>query len=719
MSAETVQPLIEPDAEQMLRHLEHLFGGYLDGCQEGRIELAWTDGRDGKLRHAAIFGTDELDALVERAARENRLPGQNVYIGQALRKPDTPPFGRCTDADFFAMPALYTDIDDDVLGAAREQYRDAGCPPTAVVVTGRKPHTRAQLLWRLESPERDPDICRSQNLALSLALGGDRTVVNPSRVLRLGGSIAWPAKPGRVLERTEFHLFDDDRPKVYLGDQLARAFPPQPAAAPKPDDLAADGTRPSSAATPWLRIGSEFDGVSVDACLAAVRAGDHWHDNLVRLTGHWIARGWSDAEILTAAQALTLAGYTVDQTRREVAPMIAGGRAKWNIPNPEHALTQSALAPFVLRPIGRLDPAQRPPRDWLVRHRMMRKHTTVTAAAPGVGKSTLTIEEAVSLASGRDFLGFGIGRPHKVAVINNEETRDELERRIEVTCVHFGVPFESIAETFFLHSGIDAEKFVVAVRGKDDTVIVQPRVAELTQFVAETGIDLVVIDPFAQAHRIPEKENDEIEQVMIALRDIAARGNAAVHVVHHTRKPPAGTAHQAGDIFAVRGGGAIVGDAHFVFTLADMGRDDAESLGIAEADRKRFVRLDDAKGKLAPPSGAQWFERLGVCMPYGLLGEEVGVLVPKQFDDGATAVSAHRATEILNAIDERWQSGNPFSASPQSDRYVVPMMVQRFGLAKKSARSLLADWVSNAMVRVEVYDTDAKAKGLRVLKWPG
>lgn len=719
MSAETVQPLIEPDAEQMLRHLEHLFGGYLDGCHEGRIELAWTDGRDGKLRHAAIFGTDALDVLVERAARENRLPGQNVYIGQALRKPDTPPFGRCTDADFFAMTALYTDIDDDVLSAARERYRDAGCPPTAVVVTGRKPHTRAQLLWRLESPERDPDICRSQNLALALALGGDRTVVNPSRVLRLGGSIAWPAKPGRVLERTEFHLFDDDRPKVYLGDQLARAFPPQPAAAPKPDDLAADGTRPSTAARPALQIGSEFDGVSVDACLAAVRAGDHWHDNLVRLTGHWIARGWSDAEILTAAQALTLAGYTVDQTRREVAPMIAGGRAKWNIPNPEHALTQSALAPFVLRPIGRLDPAQRPPRDWLVRHRMMRKHTTVTAAAPGVGKSTLTIEEAVSLASGRDFLGFGIGRPHKVAVINNEETRDELERRIEVTCVHFGVPFESIAETFFLHSGIDAEKFVVAVRGKDDTVIVQPRVAELTQFVAETGIDLVVIDPFVQAHRIPEKENDEIEQVMIALRDIAARGNAAVHVVHHTRKPPAGTAHQAGDIFAVRGGGAIVGDAHFVFTLADMGRDDAESLGIAEADRKRFVRLDDAKGKLAPPSGAQWFERLGVCMPYGLLGEEVGVLVPKQFDDGATAVSAHRATEILNAIDERWQSGNPFSASPQSDRYVVPMMVQRFGLAKKSARSLLADWVSNAMVRVEVYDTDAKAKGLRVLKWPG
>jgi hypothetical protein len=129
--------------------------------------------------------------------------------------------------------------------------------------------------------------------------------VNPSRVLRLGGSIAWPAKPGRVLERTEFHLFDDGRPKVYVDGQLARAFPPKPA-------VPADGMEPSSAPKPDLKIGSEFDGVSVEACLAAVCTGDHWHDNLVRLTGHWIARDWSNEEMLTAAESLTLAGYTID-----------------------------------------------------------------------------------------------------------------------------------------------------------------------------------------------------------------------------------------------------------------------------------------------------------------------------------------------------------------------------------------------------------------------
>ena len=258
------------------------------------------------------------------------------------------------------------------------------------------------MLWRLEIPERDADLCRRQNLALAEALGGDATVVNPSRVLRLGGSIAWPAKPGRVLERTEFHLFDDGRPKVYLDGQLARAFPPQAAAPSKPVEVAADRAQPSAAAKPDLKIGSEFDGVSVEACLAAVRAGDHWHDNLVRLTGHWIARGWSDEEILTAAEGLTLAGYTIDQTRREVAQMIAGGRAKWNIPNPQHAVLDNPVpSPLRATPLAPLVFEEIPRRDWVVMRRLIRKFVTILFGAGGLNKSSFTMQEAVGVALGR------------------------------------------------------------------------------------------------------------------------------------------------------------------------------------------------------------------------------------------------------------------------------------------------------------------------------
>ena len=155
---------MEPDAAMMRRHVGHLFDGWLDGCQDGQVELAWTNQIDGKLKHAAIFGTDQLDQLVERAVVENRKEGQNLYIGQALRKPDIPPFGRCKDDDFYALTAFYTDIDDDVLLAAATRYKSLGCVPTAMVITGRHPHPRAQMLWRLNAPVRDADLCRRQNL---------------------------------------------------------------------------------------------------------------------------------------------------------------------------------------------------------------------------------------------------------------------------------------------------------------------------------------------------------------------------------------------------------------------------------------------------------------------------------------------------------------------------------------------------------------------------
>ena len=91
--------------------------------------------------------------------------------------------------------------------------------------------------------------------------------------------------------------------------------------------------------------------------------------------------------------------------------------------------------------------------------------------------------------------------------------------------------------------------------------------------------------------------------------------------------------------------------------------------------------------------------------------------MPCQFESTNDRLSVH-TVEILKRIDERWRDGNPFSASRQSPRYAVPMMVQSFGLSRKDARNLLGDWIANGLVVSEPYDTHAKAQGLRVLRWP-
>src|SRR5690242_19406937 len=116
-NAISVVPMLTPDRAAMRQHLTHLFGGYLNGSHDGRIELCWTDANtDASGRYALSYGEtfaiDDLDKLIEKAIAVNSKARTNVYIGAALRKPDTAPMGRCNDDDFYAATGYWADLDD-------------------------------------------------------------------------------------------------------------------------------------------------------------------------------------------------------------------------------------------------------------------------------------------------------------------------------------------------------------------------------------------------------------------------------------------------------------------------------------------------------------------------------------------------------------------------------------------------------------------------------
>lgn len=58
------------------------------------------------------------------------------------------------------------------------------------------------------------------------------------------------------------------------------------------------------------------------------QAGHNWHQNALRLVGSWVAKGLSDEAIYKHSEALTLSGYSVEQTRLDFQPMIEGARNK-------------------------------------------------------------------------------------------------------------------------------------------------------------------------------------------------------------------------------------------------------------------------------------------------------------------------------------------------------------------------------------------------------
>lgn len=117
------------------------------------------------------------------------------------------------------------------------------------------------------------------------------------------------------------------------------------------------------------RVDATSARVSVDARVAAILSGVGWHDQTRDLVAHLVGVGRTDAEILGLAPKLTLAGYTVDQTLRELGTMIDGARWKWGKPN---ILSDRAL---ILDPrdpveIGRTILARRFTRgdDWTLRY---------------------------------------------------------------------------------------------------------------------------------------------------------------------------------------------------------------------------------------------------------------------------------------------------------------------------------------------------------------
>lgn len=197
-------PRPHPNTDDMARHLSHLFGE-LPASAEGLIELGFTQAAaPHPLNRARHFDIGHLLELAAEAAELNATPGVNAYVGPGIRKATTRRNTRTGAADIIAVPAVWADLDDvGSVDRAREFLSQANLQPSLVVQTGEYPYQRAQLWWRLDEPEADLQEARHLLAGLAARLGGDKLVINPDRLMRLAGSIAWPLKPGRKTEITK------------------------------------------------------------------------------------------------------------------------------------------------------------------------------------------------------------------------------------------------------------------------------------------------------------------------------------------------------------------------------------------------------------------------------------------------------------------------------------------------------------------------------------
>jgi hypothetical protein len=317
------------------------------------------------------------------------------------------------------------------------------------------------------------------------------------------------------------------------------------------------------------------------------------------------------------------------------------------------------------------DPAILPRRQWLYGNHYIRKYVSTTSAPSAVGKSSLSIVEALAMATGKPLLGIQPKGQFRVWLWNGEDPIEEMEIRLAAARRHYGITEEDLGGRLFLNSGREDEIVIAtaanAARSKSpiDNRVVQGVVSA----IRARGVDCMFLDPFVSTYSGPET-NELFDPVVKKWGAIAGATNAAIELVHHTRKLN-GAETTVEDI---RGGGALVAGARSKRVLAGMTPAEAKKFGVADegGGRRRFFRVADARVNMALPAVSEtvWFELRSVPIGNGdgdtaiqrdMTGDSAGVVTLREMKAEGGRVDAETRAKVVAALRDGRSRENPRS----------------------------------------------------------
>jgi hypothetical protein len=214
-------------------------------------------------------------------------------------------------------------------------------------------------------------------------------------------------------------------------------------------------------------------------------------------------------------------------------------------------------------------------------------------------------------------------------------------------------------------------------------------------------IDLVSVDPFVKAHGVSENDNNLIDQVCIILAELGDEFDVAIDLVSHARKGQT----KPGDADRDRGASSKRDAGRLMRTLTGMTTDEADLFGIAEKDRRDFIRVDDAKVNITRRSPeAMWFRLVGV--PLGNKndlypnGDEVQTVIRYYPPDAFAKLDSATVDRILNKIEAGPYDGGRYSpAANATDRAAWPVVQEFYPKAsEKQAKHIITTWLKKGVL---------------------
>lgn len=688
MAANVVESIMQPDEGAIKEHLETLFAPLREEYPRGLIEICHGPDKPNKATYFNMRPDGIADAVAWAAMRSRA--GENVYVGVNPRKPETDLKSRASDSDVQVAIWQFADIDKaEALDGLGRKLR--ALLPTFSVDTGTNPHRRPHLYWRLDEMVGNMAEWSHRQRGIAAVLGGD-AVINPSRIMRLAGTVNFPpqhkVQRGYRVEvvgiRTQF---DDEREPV-TPQEIATAFPvPQGVT-----DFDAPATPLQAGQTTLQAMGRTRVADLLDAC----RSGHEWHNNMIRLVAHLAATGRTTAEILAMADHITLAGYTVEQTQRDMVQALQSARSKWALPEPvdapieqEEATREPADAIFDLLDIDQIEAM--PPPSWLIHEMIVDDGLSVIYGAPGAGKSFISLDMALRLAHAMDWHGRA-AKPAGVLYIAGEGARG-LGKRIKGWRHKHGL------------DGVDAPFLLLPVAVE---LLDEAQRAKLLRTIdaacerAGFHIGLIVIDTVSRALAGADENGQEAMGAFVKACDaIRNHAGGAVLGVHHSGKEKDR---------GMRGSTVLLGACDAVFLVDKM---------------EGAVALKSEKQKDAEQADPIYLTMEPVSWATGLQ-EEQTTLVPvvraSAPEVASEQISMAQIRKAFGKLADAWGSKRPLSPHARSrteGRYAPPILAREFGGDADQWASLIQSWLETDCLAFDEFDKRTKSRGLRVLALPG
>lgn len=182
--------------------------------------------------------------------------------------------------------------------------------------------------------------------------------------------------------------------------------------------------------------------------------------------------------------------------------------------------------------LGGLMDAPMTPREWLLEPWLREQESALIWAAPGVGKTMLTLSLALAVAGGGEILGWKAPKPRKVLFIDGEMPLDDLQGRLTYLARAVeGLDVEAARQNLVILARHQQRHDTPFPDFGDDA-----QFDDIIELILSYGPDLVVLDNLSTLATFGDENAAADAQKVVKLLARLKQAKVGVIVVHHSGK---------------------------------------------------------------------------------------------------------------------------------------------------------------------------------------